>query len=267
MKTVAGVFISRADAESALERLRSIGLSWERLVLLTPRQDGSRAHPLIPASAMKQPSTAKAVGSAVGAAIGAAGGFELGAAVTIASIPGVGPVLAMGLLSAAVLGLAGAEIGFTLGDKVDGDTTEGLPADEIFLYEDALRIGCSVLLAFTADDNADSVWHVMDTAGAESVSAAHQQWWIGLRGTEKEHYSKTGKNFDRDEDFYRLGFEAALRAKRKRKEYSQIASEMNSQSEEPRLSCSNSDLQEAFRQGYERGRAYIEGLCKKSKAA
>lgn len=267
MKTIAGVFLSRADAEQALDRLRSNGMSWERFVLLTPGDDGSRTHSFTPTSQMKQPGMAKSVGGAVGAAIGAAGGFELAAAVTTASIPGVGPVLAMGLLSAAVLGLAGAEIGVTVGAKVDGAATEGLPADEIFVYEDALRIGCSVLLAFATDDNADYVWHVMDTAGAESVDAAHQQWWMGLRGTEKEHYSKTGKNFEQDEDFYRLGFEAALRARNRRKDYSQIASERNLELEEPRLRNSHSDLEEAFRQGYERGRVYSEILRKKSKAA
>ena len=45
---------------------------------------------------------------------------------------------------------------------------------------------------------------------AESLDDAREQWWVGLRDAEKEHYSQQGQDFARDEKEYRLGFEAAL---------------------------------------------------------
>lgn len=196
--------------------------------------------------------------------MGMAGGFELGAVVS-AAIPGVGPVLAIGLAGAALLGLAGATVGAVGGDALDNAMTEGLPADEIFVYEDALRRGRSVLIVFAHDEaHAASIRRLMEGEGAETVDAAREQWWIGLRRPEEEHYSKLGRDFKEDEKFYRLGFEAALHARTRCKEYDQVLAEMTSDLEDLQRRYPKSDLEEPFRRGYERGRAYYECLCSKT---
>jgi hypothetical protein len=196
--------------------------------------------------------------------VGLAGGFELGA-VASAMVPGVGPVLAMGLAGAALLGLTGATVGAVAGDALENAATEGLPEDELFIYEDALRRGRSVLIAFADDEaHAASVRRLMEAECAETVDAAREQWWIGLRSSEREHYSKLGRDFKEDEKFYRLGLEAALHARTRCKEYDQVLAEMTSDLEELQRRYPQSDLEEPFRRGYERGRAYYEALCSKT---
>ncbi|MGH9546139.1 MAG: hypothetical protein ACRD23_13105 [Terriglobales bacterium] len=65
-----------------------------------------------------------------------------------------------------------------------------------------------------ADDEAEAsrLRELMKVEAAEAVDAAREQWWIGLRGAENEHYTKLGKTLGDDERFYRLGFESAPHA-------------------------------------------------------
>jgi len=203
----------------------------------------------------------KALGGVAGAEVGIAGGMELAAAATAtAVIPGVGPVIALGMLGGALLGFLGAKVG----GAVDRAASEGLPEDELFVYEDALRRGRSVLIAYADDEStAASARKLLEQAGAEAVDAAREMWWIGLRSAEQEHYSRRGGKFDRDEKFYRLGFEAALHAKYRCKEYDQIFSEMQADLEEVQRRYPGTDVEEPFRRGFERGRNYSQELCTK----
>jgi hypothetical protein len=263
MKAVAGVFASRGNAERAARKLTSLGLSKDRITLLLPRQTKKELQ-AIPMSEAEQPGVGKALGGVVGAATGLAGGFELGAIVSTA-IPGVGPVVAIGLAGAALFGLVGATVGAVGGDALENAMTKGLPEDELFVYEDALRRRRSVLIAFADDEaHAASVRRLMEGEWAETVDAAREQWWIGLRRPEDEHYSKLGRDFKEDERFYRLGFEAALHARTRCKEYDQTLAEMTSDLEDLQQRYPDSDLEEPFRRGYERGRAYYQALCSKT---
>lgn len=258
MKPVTGVFASRSQAEQAVQKLRRAGFSEDRLALLVPG-NGQKDVRSIPTSDMEQPGVGKALGGVVGGAVGLAGGLQLGAATSV-FLPGIGPVLAVGILGPAILGLAGAGLGVIAGGAVENAATEGLPDDELFVYEDALRMNRSVVFAFAENEAAaDSARQVIESEGAESIDAARKQWWIGLRSAEQEHYAALGKSFEEDEEFYRLGFEAGLRAAR-RKEYDQVLSEMATELEELRRSHPHADIEEPFRRGYERGRAYYESL-------
>ena len=262
MKVVTGVFKSQATARHAALNLQSIGLHKDRITLLVP---GATREDLqsVPISAAEPPGIGKALGGVVGAAVGLAGGLELGA-VASAFVPGVGPVIAVGLMGAALLGLAGGTAGAIAGDALENGLTEGLPEDELFVYEDALRKGRSVVLAFSDDEaTVESARHFIAAEGAESLDAARQAWWMGLRSAEQEQYSRLGRNFEQDEKFYRLGFEAALHARTRCSEYDQVLAEMVSRLEELQRRYPNSDLEEPFRRGYERGRAYYQGLCNK----
>jgi hypothetical protein len=263
MKSVTGVFRSNSDAQSALAEMRSIGLPEDRITLLTPGTAGTDLQS-VPVVAAEQPGMAKAMG----ALVGAAAGFSGGPLIVAALIPGVGPITAIGLLGGAVLAAAGASVGAAAGAKMENAMTDGLPEDELFVYEDALRQGRSVLIALAEDENeASTLRELLKTQGAESVDAAREQWWIGLRGAEQEHYSKFGRNLSDDEKFYRLGFESALHARTRCKEYDQVMNEMNAQIEELEGQYPGAEVAEPFRRGYERGRDYYQRLCDESKAA
>jgi hypothetical protein len=267
MRAVTGVFASKADAERALAQIHSTGLSEDRITLLTPENQKiqqAAAPPEAPIIAAEQ----SGMGKAVGAVLGTAAGFSGGPLIVAALLPGVGPITALGLLGGALLAAAGASIGAVAGGKVEDAMTEGLPEDELFVYEDALRKGRSVLIALADDEAAASrVRELLRVEGAETVDAAREQWWIGLRDAEQEHYSSFSRNLSDDEKFYRLGFESALHARTRCKEYDQVLGEMTAQIEELERQYPEVELADAFQRGYERGRDYYQQLCDESRAA
>lgn len=262
MKTVAGVFRSPSEAQHALEAARLIGIPADKVTLLTPGDESSLNK--VPVSATEQPG----VGRAIGAVLGASAGISGGAVAAAALIPGVGPVTAIGLLGAAILGAAGAGAGAVAGEKMENATTEGLPEDELFVYEDALRKNRSLVIVQADNDSmASRVQEALEVEGAESVNAAREQWWIGLRSAEREHYSTLGRNFTDDEKFYRMGFESALHARTRCKEYDQVMNEMSAQIEDLKREYPGKNVEEPFTKGYERGRDYYQQCCNESRAA
>lgn len=262
MQSVVGVFSSQAEAERAVDALRSTGVSDERLTLLVPG-DIRKEMEAVPIDAAER----SGVGKAIGAVLGAAGGLSAGAIVA-AVIPGVGMVSALGLLGIAVLTAAGGGVGAATGQSLEHRMGEGVPEDEIFVYEDALRKGRSVVIALAEDESAAvRIRELLKTEGAESVDAARQQWWIGLRSAEQEHYSSSGRKFSDDEKFYRLGFEAALHARTRCMEFDQMSAEMESKLEDVQKEHPGADVAEAFTRGYRRGREYYQRICDESQAA
>jgi hypothetical protein len=263
VQAVTGVFRVQADAQRAVESLRSKGVSPDRITLLAPGNGANDAES-VPLDAAEGPG----IGKAIGAVVGAAGGLSGGSLLMAAVIPGVGPVTALGLLGAAVVGAAGATVGAAVGGSLEESTTQGLPEDEIFVYEDALRKGRCVVIALAEDaGTAASLKELLKSEGAETVDAARQEWWIGLRSAERERYLTSGRDFLNDEKFYRLGFEAALHAKNRCKEFDQVSAEMASNLEELQRQNPGVDLEDAYTRGYQRGREYYQHLCDDSKAA
>ncbi len=183
----------------------------------------------------------KPIGALAGGGVGFAGGSLL-----MALVPGLGPITAVGLLGAAILGAAGATVGATVGNELENSTTEGLPEDEIFVYEDALRQGRSVVIVLAEDtQQASLLRELLKMQGAESVDAAREQWWIGLRSAEESHYSKSGKNFAEDEEYFRLGFEAALHARTRCMEFDQVSAAMDAALEDVQREHPGAEVEEA----------------------
>ena len=266
METVSGVFKTREAAERVVQDATKAGVPADKITLLTPGNlnEVDREMESVPVDTAEQPGMGKAIGALLGGGVGITGGSLL-----VALIPGVGPITALGLLGAAIVGAAGATVGARVGDKMEKSTTDGLPEDEIFVYEDALRQGRSVVVALVEnDESAAALRELMKTEGSESVDAAREQWWIGLRSAEESHYSKTGKNFAQDEKYYRMGFQAALHARTRCVEFDQVAGEMNAALEDAQREHPGVDLEDAFTRGYQRGRDYYQQLCdEKTRAA
>ena len=112
MKAVTGVFGSSSDAQRALSQFRDLGLSEDRLTLLTPKSTADQ-EATVPIVSAEQPGMGKAIGALIGAAAGISGGPLLVAAL----IPGVGPITAIGLLGGAILAAASASVGRSRGRK------------------------------------------------------------------------------------------------------------------------------------------------------
>jgi hypothetical protein len=265
MEAISGVFKTRARAESAVKEALAAGLSADRLTLLTPGSVDkvNREIQTVPIDTTEQPGMAAAIGALAGGGVGFAGGSLL-----MALVPGLGPITAVGLLGAAILGAAGATIGAAAGDKIENSAAEGLPEDEIFVYEDALRQGRSVVVVLAEDkQQASLLRELLTMQGAESVDAAREQWWIGLRSAEEGRYTESGKNFAEDEEYFRRGFEAALHARTRCMEFDQVSAAMDAALEDLQREHPGKEVEEAFTRGYRRGREYYQQRCNETTKA
>ena len=259
MEAITGVFATRSEAEHALHEAYREGVSPNNIALLTPGTADRIEKEVrsVSIDAAEQPGMGKAMGALSGGGIGITAGSVL-----VALVPGLGPVTALGLLGAAILGAAGATVGAIVGGKVEEASSQGLPEDEIFVYEDALRKGRSVVVALAENEEAASrLRRLMKNQGAESIDAAREQWWIGLRSAEESRYSKSSRNFSDDEQFFRLGFEAAMHARTRCKEFDQVSAEMDADLEDVRQRYPGMDVEEPFTRGYQRGREHYQQLC------
>lgn len=260
MRSVAGIFESYTDASQAVARLESIGIPEERISLLAPETSKRELDRAVATTDAEQPGMGPAVGGAVGGAMGAAGGMTIGAAAASLMVPGVGPVMAAGILGAALLGAGGAAAGALAGDELEEAMSEGLPHGELFVYEDALRRGRTVVIALADDDaQLDRARAALAEEGAESIDAARENWWIGLRDAEEEQYMKQGREFITDEAEFRTGFEASLHPQFRGQSYDAAKKALSS-------NYADKHASEAFRAGFDRGQEYHRSLREKFKA-
>jgi hypothetical protein len=251
METVVGIFTTREAAECAMAHLQSRGFTPEHLNLLTP---GTTKEQLVsvPTTDAEQPGIGQAIGGVVGGAMGASGGL-LGATIASALIPGIGTITAIGMAAVGLLGLAGGALaGVVAGGTLENALSQGLPKDELFIYEDALRQGRTVLIALVDDTTqAEAARAALAEAGAESLDAAREHWWLGVRDAEAEVYTAQGEDFTLAEADYRRGFEAALLRDVAGKHYEDIQDYLQSR-------YGDVVNQDAFRRGYVRGRLHAE---------
>ncbi len=221
MESIVGI----VDNEGAARRVAAEVLRAEpqaRVRILTP---GDRPEKLteLPTDDAEQPG--------MGAAIGAVAGGATGAAAAILLVPPVGAIAIASIAAAALLGGVG---GAATGHKIEEAGAFGLARDELFVYANALRAGRCVVIAWVDGDAAAArVRQVLETAHIESIDAARETWWIGLRDQEAQAY---GARFTADEAAYREGFEAACRR------------------DDP---TGNVGRPPAFHAGYARGRAWL----------
>src|SRR4029078_261720 len=166
MQAVTGVFKSQDQADNAVKQLRSLGIPDKRIGIVRPGNAPERLEAGVPVTDTGEPGMGRAMGAAVGGAMGAAGGATAGLAVASLVIPGIGPLVAFGMVGAGLLGIVGAAAGSAVGDTVEEELGEGIPHEDVYLYEDALRHGHSVLIVYADDgDQSDRAGEVMHDAG------------------------------------------------------------------------------------------------------
>jgi hypothetical protein len=250
MKTVVGIFKTRQEATKAANLLRVAGFEGNNVIILSPGTPDADVEAAVPTEDAEQPGMGKAIGSVVGGAVG------LGAGALIASLllSGIGPVLAV-TFGAAAGGLGGAAAGAAAGGALENILSIGVPKDEIFFYEDALRQGRSVVVGLSErDDQIEAGRDALAKAGAETLDAAREKWWIGLRDAEEIAYSKP-EDFKRVEESFRSGFAAALEPAIRGRSFDEAEEYL-------KKNYPDSYQKESFRLGFERGQHYYEKLPK-----
>lgn len=246
MRDVVGVFKSRSDAQAAAKKLGDLGIQNAKIRVLTPEVT-SKELAAVPTMEAEQPGVVKALGAVVGGAVG----FGAAEALSFFLVPGIGPIAVLGLAGGTLLGALG---GGTAGAAFENTIFAGLPEDELFVYEDALRQGRTIVIVSPKDEiESEAVRGELEYAGAESIDRAREMWWLGVRDVEKEKYESNGGNFEEDERYFRAGFEAALHSKNRHKSYDEWRAETHE-------AHATTQEREAFRRGYHRGSAYQEAL-------
>ncbi len=221
------------------------GVSRESVSVLTPASSEAEIHSRVATSETEGSGMGKALGGVVGGAAGAAAASLL--------IPGVGPVVATGVLAWALFGAGGAVGGAIAGGALEEKMSRGLPKDELYLYEDALRRGHSVVFALVEEDQVARTRAALEAEGAESLDAARESWWVGIRDAERADYERDGASFAAAEPAYRRGFEAAMRPRFRGRRYEEASNDLR------HLHPEHFGTDD-FRRGYERGLRHARKL-------
>lgn len=161
--TAVEVFADRSHAEYAVEELRRHGFTEDQIGFLT----SDRASSIEPPAPV--PGTKAEEGAAAGAVAGAAVGGLLGAALATAAIPGVGLVIAGGLMAGA---LGGAVTGLASGGIVGALIGLSIPEEEARHYERAFHSG-QTLVTVRADGRYEEAVAVLRAAAEKSLASAH----------------------------------------------------------------------------------------------
>src|SRR5438105_12391514 len=153
MESVVGIFRSVDDAARALSELKVSGIGKDQVTVLCPGTLQPEVEKVVPTTDAEPPGIGEALGGTVGGAIGAAAGATLGLAAASLFLPGVGPVIAAGVIGAAIAGAGGVLVGVSVGEFLEHELGNDLPKDELFVYEDALRKGRTVMIVRAADND------------------------------------------------------------------------------------------------------------------
>jgi hypothetical protein len=242
VESVVGIFRSAEPARRAADAMVREGVSRESVSVMTPGSSEAAIHSRVATTETEGAGMGKAVGGVVGGAAGMAAASLL--------VPGVGPVVATGVLAWALFGAGGAVGGALAGGALEEKLSRGLPKDELYLYEDALRRGHSVVFALVGEDQLDRTRAALEAEGAESLDAARESWWVGIRDAERADYERDGASFSDAEPAYRRGFEVAMRPRFRGRGYKEASNELR-------------DLypeyygKDDFRRGYDRGLRHL----------
>src|ERR1700730_15965399 len=156
-KTVVAVFDNMDDAQNVVRELENESFSRDDISVVARKDAGATATPT--------DQTAHVASDAgIGAALGGIGGLLLSFAGL--AVPGVGPVLAVGPIVAA---LSGAGIGALAGGIIGALTEAGVPEEEAHRYAEGLRRGHVLVTIHTDADRALEARDIMDSHGAVDV--------------------------------------------------------------------------------------------------
>lgn len=164
-QTIVSIFPNLDAANRAVQALMSNGVPREDISLLT-RQRAMEA-----AAATNEGASPRS-GATAGTAIG--GGLGLLAGLSAFAIPGIGPVIGVGTLAAALgMGVVGATAGAAAGGLIAALMEAGVPEEHANVYAESVRRG-GTLVAVTTDAMLGSaVYDIMQQHGALDVHAQH----------------------------------------------------------------------------------------------
>lgn len=186
--TAVEVFADRSHAEYAVEELKRHGFRDEQIGFLVP-DAATEIEPPPPL-----PGTKAEEGAATGAVAGAAVGGLVGAALATVAIPGVGIVIAGGLMAGA---LGGAVTGLAGGGIVGALVGLSIPEDDARHFARAFHSG-RTLVTVRADERYEEAVAILRTAAEKALTSGrgHTHGVLGrLNATEGDTAPGAGTAF------------------------------------------------------------------------
>jgi uncharacterized membrane protein len=168
MKTVAAVFPTLAEAESVARHLMNLGIP-SQAIHIAAGNDSSRHDEYIRKARSEETRTASA--AAAGASIGASAGFVAGLVMLV--IPGVGPIIAGGVILTL---LTGVGIGAASGGLIGAFANMGISHDEAHLYEEAVRRGKVFVAVQVSEEMEPEAIRVMAEHGGRDINDEVEAW-------------------------------------------------------------------------------------------
>jgi len=203
-RTAIGYFHDRAAVDSAYEDLTRNGFVRDDLSIIGRGREGGRGL-----------ADDDHVHAGEGAAVGGITGLLIGAAVML--IPGIGPVVAVGPLTAALTGIVtGGVTGVIVGGIAGALIDAGVPEDEARYYDERFRSGGYLLTVRTDDANYQRARDILARHGADmrepaAAATADTHRWDELmpryRQRWQERYGTSGGRWEDYEPGYRYGWE------------------------------------------------------------
>ncbi|HWQ15771.1 MAG TPA: general stress protein, partial [Roseiflexaceae bacterium] len=183
MRTIAGLFDRREDAERAVRELVDAGIDRAEISMI--------AHDTTTGEAREVGGSEAGAGAGAGAVAGATAGGLLGLLVGIGAlaIPGIGPVIAAGPLAAAIGSaaagtLVGAAGGAVAGGLIGALVGAGIPAEEAEFYAEGIRRGGTLVTVNAPDAMVETAARIMQSCNAVDVDERSLEWrrtgWTGF---------------------------------------------------------------------------------------
>jgi uncharacterized membrane protein len=179
--TVTHLYDDYGKAQDAVRALESLGFTNDEVSLASRVRDNGEV-------------VDDASGAATGASVGAVAGAGTGllTAMGVMAIPGLGPLVAAGVLATT---LAGAATGAAAGGILGALTDYGVSEEDAHVYSEGIRRGGTLVTVRTADDRAQMAREVLNRYDPVDIPARRNAYREG--GWTR--YDPNAPGFTRDE--------------------------------------------------------------------
>lgn len=182
--TIIALFDKFDAARAARDQLIAAGIPEACIGLLVNTALGDHPPPISnPSYAVPQaePAEESTADIGIGGAVGVGAGAIVGAALELSAflLPGVGPVMAIGLWPALFAGVGGV-----VGGAIAALRSQGVPFDDAALYTEGLRRGGTLLLVRSSYRNVSIICRIAEAQGACDIEERDRSWradgWVGF---------------------------------------------------------------------------------------
>jgi hypothetical protein len=173
IRTVAALFDNFENAVRAARNLHAADIEPLEISIVALNQDDRYMKHAVPPLGGDKEADDAVVGKVLGGALGAGAGLLT--ALSLITVPGLGPAVAAGWLVAALTG-AGAVFGAAAGVLAVTLIDAGLSQEEAEGFAEGVRRGGTLVVVRTLEDNVERVVEIFNEAGAVDMDERMELW-------------------------------------------------------------------------------------------